>query len=135
LLEIADGELEFRFSRSSGPGGQNVNRRATKAELVFDVGRSPSLSAAQRSRIQSRLAARIDADGRLHVVSQAGRTQAENRRRALERFAVLVQRAVAPPAPPRKRTTPSKAAVDRRLREKRRRAATKRERARPGADD
>ena len=134
-LEISDDELEFRFSRSSGPGGQNVNRRATKAELTFDVAHSPSLTERQRSRIMVRLSSRIDAVGCIHVVAQAGRTQTENRRRAIERFATLLRAAVAPPPPPRKRTAPTKGAVDRRIKEKRKRSETKRARSRPTADD
>lgn len=134
-VDIPEAEIEFRFSRSSGPGGQNVNRRATKAELTFDVASSPSLTAHQRSRIMNRLASRIDVEGRIHITAQAGRTQAENRRRALERFETLLRDALAPPPPPRKRTKPSRAAVDRRIHEKRRRATTKRERAKPAFDE
>src|SRR5881296_3734333 len=98
-LEIADAELEFRFSRSGGPGGQNVNRRATKVELVFDVAGSPSIGPRQRERLLRALSSRIDSEGRLHVVSQEARTQAENRARALERFRLILTRALAPPPP------------------------------------
>lgn len=134
-VEIPDEELVFRYSRSSGPGGQNVNRRATKAELLFDVGSSPSLSERARSRLRRELATRIDAEGVLHVVSQSGRTQRENRERALERFRVLVAQALAPPPPPRKKTRPSRAAVEKRIAEKRRRAERKRARTRPAIED
>jgi ribosome-associated protein len=134
-LEIPDAELELRFSRSSGPGGQNVNRRATKVEVVFDVSSSPALSDAQRTKLSHALAHKLDADGRLHVVAQDGRTQADNRERALERLRVTLARALAPPPKKRVATKPSKAAKARRLDEKKSRATRKRLRARPSAED
>ncbi|MCA1832438.1 MAG: aminoacyl-tRNA hydrolase [Actinobacteria bacterium] len=134
-LEIPDDEIQFRFSRSGGPGGQNVNRRSTKAELLFDVTGSPSLGPRRRARILEALRSRIDSDGVLHVVAQDARTQAENRALASERFAEMLARALAPPPPPRRPTRPSRGAKEQRLQEKRIRARRKQDRTRPGADD
>ena len=134
-LEIPDEEIGFRFSRSGGPGGQNVNKRSTKAELLFDVERSSTLSPRARALLLQRLASRIDSDGVLHVVSQAGRTQRENRERAMERFQALVASALAPRPRPRVATRPSKKAVQKRLDAKRQRSSIKRSRARPSGED
>jgi len=79
VIAIADGlaipaaELRFRFSRSSGPGGQHVNRSETRVELLYDVARSPSLTEEQRARIVHRLAGYVDGEGIMHVVSSATR--------------------------------------------------------------
>jgi ribosome-associated protein len=129
-MDIPDSELTFRFSRSGGPGGQNVNRRDTRVELLFDVASSPSLSDRQRARIMERLATRIDSHGILRVVSSAERSQAANRARATERFRELVAGALKRDPAPRVPTRPSRAASERRLSEKRARARVKRARAR-----
>lgn len=134
-LEVPDAELELRFSRSGGPGGQNVNRRATKVELVFDVAGSPSLGVRQRARLLAALATRIDGEGRLHVVAQERRTQLENRERVLERFRTLVARALAPPPKARIATKPSRGATERRIRQKKARGVRKRQRARPRVEE
>jgi ribosome-associated protein len=117
--------LDIRFSRSGGPGGQNVNKRDTRVEIVFDLDASEALSPAMKDRARQRLGARVDARGRIHVTSSAGRTQGENRRRALERFAALLEEALRPPPRPRRPTKPSKAAREARLEAKRRQAARK----------
>ncbi len=78
-LRLPLGELRFRFSRSSGPGGQHVNRSETRVELLFDVLNSPSLTDHQRTRILNRLAGQIDGEGVLHIFSSTTRSQAENR--------------------------------------------------------
>jgi ribosome-associated protein len=127
-------ELELRFSRSGGPGGQNVNRRATKVEVIFDLANSAALTADQRRRATARLRSRIDARGRLHVVAQEERSQAQNRARAVETLARLLGDALRPPPPPRRPTKPTKTAKEKRLASKRQRARTKRERARPDDD-
>lgn len=134
-LEIPEEELEFRFSRSGGPGGQNVNRRATKVELIFDVANSSALTERQRQKLTAALHKRLDSEGRLHLVVQQSRTQAENRARALNRFKELVATAFAPPPPPRRPTKPTRAAKEGRLRAKRVRGARKRERSRPSLED
>ena len=122
-------ELKFRFSRSGGPGGQNVNKRDTQVELLFDVAGSPSLGPVQRERALRKLARRLDADGVLHIVASEERTQGRNREIAIERFRDVMSEALKPPPPKRRRTKPSKAAVERRLTEKRHRARTKRTRS------
>jgi ribosome-associated protein len=125
-LQIPAPELRFRFSRSSGAGGQNVNKRDTKVELLFDVAGSPSLGPRQRDRIMTKLASRIDADGVLHIVVSDERTQGRNREIAIERFRALLIDALRPDPPKRRPTKPSKAAVDRRIASKRRRGERKR---------
>ncbi len=125
-------ELKFRFSRSSGPGGQHVNRSETQVELLFDVARSPSLTEEQRALVLRRLRGYIDADGVLHLVSGGTRSQLRNREEVIRRFAQMMERALRVPKP-RRPTCPTAAARERRLAQKRRRAEVKRLRAR--ADD
>jgi len=133
-IVIPADELEFRFSRSGGPGGQNVNRRATKAEVIFDLAGSTALNAHQRRRAAARLRSRMDARGRVRVVAQAERTQAQNRARAVATLARLLEDALRPPPPPRRPTKPTAGAKEKRLASKRMRAKTKRERGRPEDD-
>jgi ribosome-associated protein len=130
-LRIPEAELRFRFSRSSGAGGQNVNKRDTKVELLFDVAGSVSLGPRQRERVMRKLASRIDADGVLHLVVSEERTQGRNRDIATERFCGLIADALKPDPPKRRPTRPSKAAVERRIADKRRRGVRKRQRERP----
>ena len=125
---IPDREISFRFARSGGPGGQNVNKRETQVELVFDLAGSPSIGPRQRERAMRRLATRLDSSGRLRIVSTEGRTQGTNRDLALERFRKLMADALRPEDPKRRPTRPGKQAVERRLESKRRRARRKRER-------
>jgi ribosome-associated protein len=126
-LVIPAGELTERFSRSSGPGGQSVNTADTRVELSFDVGRSPSLPEPARERALARLGSRLT-DGVLTVTASEQRSQLMNRQAARARLAALLREAVAPPPRPRVPTKPSRAARDRRLQDKRRRAETKRNR-------
>lgn len=123
-LAIPADELRFRFSRSGGPGGQHVNRSATQVELTFDVAHSPSLSEAQRERIQSALATRIDREGVLHLSASSSRSQLQNRELVVHRFQTLLRRALHVPRR-RRPTRPSAAERERRLAGKRRRAETK----------
>jgi ribosome-associated protein len=127
-LVIPASELRERFSRSSGPGGQSVNTTDSRVELSFDVRRSPSLPEHARERALRRLAAGRLTDGVLTVTASAERSQLLNRLAARERLAVLLREAVAPPSPPRVPTRPGRAARERRLQDKRRRAQTKRNR-------
>jgi len=129
-VAINDGELRFEFSRSSGPGGQNVNKVETKVRLLFDVRSSSSLTADQRERIEERLATRITKDHVLHVTSQRHRTREANRRAAIERFAELLDEALAEKEPRIPRKVP-KAQRKRRLESKRRRSQKKALRTRP----
>jgi ribosome-associated protein len=129
-VAIPPTELHFQFSRSSGPGGQHVNRTASQVELTFDVLGSPSLNEAQRARVLSKLRSYIDTRGILHLTSQTTRSQHRNRTEVVERFALLLQRAL--PVPKRRiRTKPSAAAEARRLVEKQRTSVIKQQRRRP----
>lgn len=125
---IPDREISFRFSRSGGPGGQNVNKRETQVELVFDVAGSPSLGPRQRAQAVERLASRLDSSGKLHIVASEARTQGTNREIALERFKRIMSDALAPAAPKRRPTRPSRTATERRLTSKRLRSRQKRDR-------
>ena len=127
-LSIPEGELNFSASRSSGPGGQHVNKVSTRVTLRFDVANSPSLTPEQKERIFSRLATRISRQGVLRVVSQKTRSQAANRELAVERFVQLLQEALKK-RPERKPTQVPSAAKQKRVDEKKQRGKLKRERA------
>ena len=122
---IPDRELRWRFSRSSGPGGQSVNTADSRVELRFDVSASSALDEAQRARVTDRLTGRLT-DGVLSVTASEHRSQLQNREAALERLADMLAKALAPPPPPRRPTKVKKSAVERRLTDKRKRAETKR---------
>lgn len=93
-VRVPVSELHFRTSRSSGPGGQNVNKLETRVELLFDVARSPSFSDEQRHRILQNLASRIDGDGVLHISSQRSRSQWENKQGTIEKLVSLLREAL-----------------------------------------
>ncbi len=131
---VPEAELQFRATRSGGPGGQHVNTSSTRVEVVWDVARSPSLTDAQRERVLRKLSTRIDSRGRLRVAAGERRSQLQNRQAARERLNALVTEALRRPRP-RKPTKPSKAAIERRLTEKQRRRQRKQERRTPGRDD
>ena len=133
-LEIPESEISFRYSRSSGPGGQNVNKVATKVTLLFDVRASEALSDDQKTRIEERLANRISAAGMLHVTSQRHRTRSANQREVIERFSGLVDEALTERRQ-RKRTRVPSTAKRHRLESKRRRSKVKALRRRPSTDD
>jgi ribosome-associated protein len=133
-LAIPMAELEFQFSRSGGPGGQNVNRRETRVELLFDLGHSPSLGEPQRERLLARLAGQVDRRGFLRIVASAERSQLLNRQLALMRFVELMRRGMYVPRP-RRRTRPSRATMQRRLTQKRLHAERKALRNRLPPDD
>lgn len=120
-------ELRWKFSRSSGPGGQSVNTTDSRVELRFDVARSPSLPDAWRRRALDRLAGRL-VDGVLRVTAADERSQHLNRKAAERRLTETLRAATAPPDRPRHPTKPSRAAVERRLVAKRRRSDLKRAR-------
>jgi len=128
-LAIPLSEVRFRFARSGGPGGQNVNKRETQVELIFDVAGSPTLGPRQRERILRKLASRIDAEGRLRLVATEERTQGRNREVAIERLRGLLAEALKPDPPKRRASRPSKAAVQRRLDDKKIRSRRKQERS------
>ncbi len=120
-------EIEARATRSSGPGGQHVNKSSTRVELVWTLGQSRAISDAQRARIRDKLASRLDADGNVRIVASDTRSQRQNRALAEERLVILVRRALAVPKV-RKRTKPGKGAIERRLTEKHKHSDQKRER-------
>ncbi len=132
-LVIPAWELSFSFSPSSGPGGQHANRSATRVTLYFDVVNSPSLSEEQRGLLLARLASRLDQAGILQLSAQDSRSQHRNRELVLARFEELLRRALAQ-RKRRRKTRPSAAVNERRLREKKARSERKRERSR-GWDD
>lgn len=129
-LRLPLAELEFRASRSGGPGGQHVNTSSTRVELWWDVASSPTLTDEQRSWLLHRLSSRLDARGRLRLVASGSRSQLRNREEALERLREVVAAALVVPKV-RKRTRPSRAAKAARLEAKRRRATVKRDRRPP----
>ena len=133
-LTVPEAELSWRFSRSSGPGGQGVNTSDSRAEVSYDVARSPSLTEPLRERALARLAGRL-VDGVLTVAASDARSQLLNREAAEERLAALLREAVAPPPPPRRPTRPSRGAKERRLSAKKQRSEVKRGRQRGGHDD
>jgi ribosome-associated protein len=133
-VRVPASELEYRASRSGGPGGQHVNTSSTRVELVWDIMATTALDGAQRALVVTRLGSRIDTAGRLRLVSGGSRSQLRNREAVTERLRRLVADALVPPRP-RKRTKPTAAAKARRLDAKRRRGALKRtRRARPDDD-
>lgn len=128
-LEIADSELEFTASRSSGPGGQHVNKTSTRITLRFDLDASPALSEEQKALIRERLATRISKDGILSVSSQRERSQSANREAATERFVELLRSALEVD-PERRPTRVPRGVRRRRLETKRKRSRLKQERSR-----
>jgi len=133
-IEIPDSELSLSFVRSSGPGGQNVNKLATAVQLRFDLERSAVLPDGVKARLRALSGRRLNADGSILIIARNHRTQEHNRREAQERLTDLIRRALSVPKP-RKATKPTRAARERRLENKTRLRRTKRLRARPGGDD
>ena len=133
-LVIPDAELWIQRTRSSGPGGQNVNKVNTRIELFFDVEASTVLRADQKRRILARLATRISKQGVLRVTSQAERTQARNLERARRRMAELLAEALHRQRP-RRATRPTRASAQRRVEGKKQRAAIKQRRRKPTSED
>ena len=133
-IEIDERELEERFIRASGPGGQNVNKLSTAVQLRFDVRRSPSLPDDVRARLEQLAGRRLTRDGVLVIIAQRHRTQERNREDARERLIELVRRAAVAPVP-RRATRPTKASRERRLESKRRRASIKGLRQTSSAED
>jgi ribosome-associated protein len=128
-LMIPASEISFRFSTSSGPGGQHANKSETRVTLLFDVAQSPSLTEAQRALIQQRLGSRLDSSGVLQISVQDSRSQHKNRETAVARFQAMLAAALAP-RKKRRKTRPSRAAQEKRLQAKKRRGQKKRDRGR-----
>lgn len=129
-LTIPEAELTWRFSRSSGPGGQGVNTADSRAELVWDAAGSAVLSSLQRERLLDRLGSRL-VDGVLTITASEHRSQLRNRDAARARLAAVVSEALRPPSPSRRPTKPSRGAKERRLAAKKRRTDVKRLRRPP----
>jgi ribosome-associated protein len=127
-LVLPESELSWRFSRSSGPGGQGVNTSDSRAELSFDVGRSAALPEHLRRRAMGRLATRLS-DGVLTVAASEHRSQLQNREAAEQRLAQVLREAVALPAPTRRATRPTRGSKERRLAGKRLRSQIKKGRS------
>ena len=126
-LSIPRAELQFRATRSGGPGGQHVNTSSTRIELLWNPDRSAAVDDAQRAAIREKLAGRLDADGNVRIVASDSRSQRQNRERAEERLAALLRDALTP----RKRRRPTKRprrADEARLAAKKKRAERKRDR-------
>ncbi|HEX6330515.1 MAG TPA: alternative ribosome rescue aminoacyl-tRNA hydrolase ArfB [Actinomycetota bacterium] len=130
---VPEQELRWRFSRSSGPGGQSVNTADSRVELSLDLTTTTALGPVQRTRALARLSGRV-VDGVLTVTASEHRSQLRNREAARRRLAETLAEALAPPPPPRRPTRPTRRAVERRLADKRRRAQTKGRRATPDDD-
>jgi len=126
-IKIEDSELHLDFIRSSGPGGQNVNKVATAVQLRFDVAHSPSLPEQVRTRLMQIRGNRLTKDGILVINANRYRTQDANKEDAINRLIALLREAAHPPRR-RKATCPSRAAVERRLEKKRRQAYKKNQR-------
>ncbi len=132
-LTIPASELGWRFSRSSGPGGQHVNTSDSRVELSWNVGASAALSDGQRLMLLTRLGHRLTA-GVITVTASERRSQLRNREIALAKLADLVATGLAPEAAHRRATKPTRGSNRRRLAAKEQRAATKRQRRRPSAE-
>lgn len=126
-------ELTWRFSRAGGPGGQGVNTADSRVQLVFDLASSPSIPEHLRFRALSRLATRLQ-DGCLTITAAEHRSQLQNRRAAERRLVDTLREAMAPPPRTRRPTKPSRAANDRRIKEKKSRGMTKRMRSSRDSD-
>jgi ribosome-associated protein len=124
-------EFVFKTSRSSGSGGQNVNKVSTRVELIFHVENSLLLSENEKQRICIKLASRIRKDGAIHLISQEERTQSGNKKRVVERFLVLLENALKPEKK-RRKVLVSMADKEKRIQNKKIRAQIKEARKKPG---
>ena len=126
-VEVHADELLFRATSSGGPGGQNVNKVATRIEVTWDIANSPALEDPTRELLLTHLRAKLDSEGRVRIVASDQRTQKANREAALERLRNLVTDALKP-RKKRKPTKPTRASKQRRLEAKKRRGDIKRQR-------
>jgi ribosome-associated protein len=126
-IEIGDDELEWKAIRSSGPGGQNVNKVASAVQLRFFLVRNTSLPAPVRQRLRRLAGQKLSADGSILITARGERSQEQNRRDALERLGALIAQAMVEPKI-RKKTRPTRASRERRIEAKKHRGGTKRDR-------
>jgi ribosome-associated protein len=124
FIEINENEITFSFIRSSGPGGQNVNKVATAVQIRFDVKNSSSLTEAVKKRLIRLGGSRITDDGVLTITAQRFRTQERNRVDGLERLTALIRKAATPPKP-RRKTRPPKKSIENRIQNKKYRSKIK----------
>ncbi len=132
-VSVPRAELTVRATRAGGPGGQHVNTSSTRIEVTWNLSASTVLSDAEKGRVLQSLESRLDSDGTLRIVASDTRSQRQNRELAEQRLAALVRRALVIPRT-RKKTRPTRASVERRLTEKRRAGAKKRDRRSHGDD-
>jgi ribosome-associated protein len=133
-IALDEREIEESFVRSSGPGGQNVNKLSTAVQLRFDVRHSPSLPGDVRARLERLAGSRLTRDGELVIIAQSHRTQARNRQDALDRLLELIRKAAVAPIK-RRPTRPTKGSRERRIEGKKRRGDIKQmRRAKPSFD-
>ena len=132
-IVIPDDELEWKFIRASGPGGQNVNKVSSAVQLRFLLPINSSIPVAARNRLRAQGGQKILDDGTILISARSERSQEQNRREALERLSALIQSALVEPKI-RKKTRPSKASKERRIESKKRRGTTKQARGRHGWD-
>jgi ribosome-associated protein len=124
---IADEELDWKFIRSSGPGGQNVNKVASAVQLRFNLAANASLPASAKARLRRLAGHRLTDEGAILIVARTERSQEQNRRAALQRLEGLIQAALVEPKL-RRKTKPTRASKERRLESKKRQSNTKRHR-------
>lgn len=133
-IVIDSAALEFSFITAGGPGGQNVNKVATAAQLRFDLRGCRDLPEAVRARAAALAGARLTQDGVIVITARAGRTQERNKAEAVERLLALLREAAAPPPPKRVKTRPSHSARQERVETKTRRGGIKKLRGRPAEE-
>jgi ribosome-associated protein len=133
-VALSEDEIQIDFIRASGPGGQNVNKVSSAAQLRFDILSSPSLEPEVKERLRRIAGSRVTDDGILIIEARRYRTQEQNRFDAIQRLVALVQKALEKPKP-RHKTRPTLASRQKRLQAKRQRGETKRLRGRPSAEE